>query len=83
MVTYSKRKWLNHNDSPLTSSVVAYHGISQWTEDKDITFFEVSDCINKIRLHKTNIDSMSDFIKKLRILSTEANKFANWLENNQ
>lgn len=46
---------------------------------KHQTFFVVSDCHCSARLHKTEDDSMEDFILKLRTLSNEATKFADYL----
>lgn len=52
MSIYSKRVWLNKNDSPSTGSVVAYHGPTGWRKEKEETaFLEISDCSVKCRLH--------------------------------
>jgi len=77
---YSKQAWLNIKGSPSTGAVVAYHGPSPWSEDTDKTFLEVSDCHYKVRLHKTDVESMRNFIRKLRKLAKIAEDFATWLE---
>jgi hypothetical protein len=83
MGMYSKRVWLNDDDSASTGSVVAYHGKANWDKDRDAkaTFLEVSDCHCKARLHKTHGDSMESFIAKLRTLSSVANEFADFLDS--
>ncbi len=83
-VNYQKRIWLNDDSSSFTGSVVAYHGRSEWGDKKsaNITFFEVADCHNKIRLHNTDRDKKDkDFIIKLRKLANVANDFADFLED--
>ncbi|MGD0331437.1 MAG: hypothetical protein ABSB40_13500 [Nitrososphaeria archaeon] len=75
---YSKRQWLNVNDHPSTGSVVAYHGSSPWLQGKKrdmLTMLEVSDCHSKVRLHRTDVDSMEDFIVKMEKLSDVVNDF--------
>lgn len=79
---YCSRKWLNKNKKPSTGSVVAYYGLSDWSE-KEVAFFEISDCHCKVRLHKTTNDSMGDFIFKLNRLAEEAKKFALYLEDKE
>jgi len=83
MGMYSKRVWLNKDSSASTGSVVAFHGETQWRDDKpEITsFFEVADCHCKARLHKTYADDMPSFIAKLRALAAVAEEFATFLES--
>ncbi len=82
--TYSKRQWLNKKGSPSTGAVAAYHGQSPWERKGEYySYFEVSDCHNSIRLHKTEIDSQRDFIRKIRKLSLAAKEFADFLEKNK
>ena len=81
---YNKRTWLNSTDSPSTWNVVAFDGlVTIQGKPKHQTFFVVSDCHCSARLHKTEDDSMEDFILKLRTLACEATKFANYLMSNQ
>ena len=73
---------MNPEDSASTGSVVAFHGETTYG-DRDaeiVTFFEVADCHCKARLHKIKIDSMEDFINKIRLIEKEAGDFANFLE---
>lgn len=78
---YAKRVWLNKEGSPSTGAAVAFHGEVTWRDTSEITtFFEVSDCHCKARLHKIKDDSLSDFIEKLRVLAKTAEDFANFLE---
>jgi hypothetical protein len=78
MLSYVRRHWLNHKESPSTGSVVVYHGPGRW-EDVD-TFIEIADCHSKVQLHLTKLDTTKDFILKLRLLAKTANDFADWLE---
>jgi hypothetical protein len=80
MKTYIKRRWLNGKSSASTGSVVAYAGSAPWCKREKSIFLEVSDCHNSCRLHKTESDKMSDFIKKLRRLAKTASDFADHLE---
>jgi hypothetical protein len=79
--SYSKRAWLNKDSSASTGSVAAFHGETIWREKPDITtFFEVSDCHCKARLHRTESDNMVEFIAKIRLLASNAEEFATFLE---
>jgi len=77
---YSKRLWLNQENSPSTGAVVAYHGAANWKDGEVCTFLELSDCHGKVRLHKAKTDSTEDFIRKLRKLAGFAHAFADFLE---
>jgi hypothetical protein len=79
---YSKRTWLNPENSPSTSSAVAFAGKSNWSREP-IYFLEIADCKGKVRLHKTNLDKMPDFIQKLRKLSAFVDEYANHLEGTE
>lgn len=83
---YNKRVWVNPEDSPSTGSVVAYHGPANWgIKDEDRgneSFFEVSDCHQKVKLHRCKFDSMDDFIKKIEAVRDAAAEFAFYLKNN-
>lgn len=81
--TYTKRVWLNSNNSASTGSVVAFHGKTTYgdSDERLSTFLEVADCHCKISLHKIKADQMSDFIRKMRLLAETANNFADFLEN--
>ena len=62
------REWLNPPGSDFTSSVVAFHGLSEWTTDgvgRPATFLEIADCHCKVRLHRANSQPLSEFVVKL------------------
>ena len=81
-MSYSKRVWLNPDDSPSTGSVVAFYGAPNWKDDDgDFAFLEVSSCHRKVRLHKTNKDTLQEFADKMRKLAEVANNFADFLES--
>ena len=78
---YSKRVWLNEENSPSTGSVVAFDGFVR--DDKEewrSTFLELSDCYGKARLHKASYDSTEDFIEKMKLLRNEIDSFIDYLE---
>ena len=79
---FNVRKWLNGKRSASTGSVVAYSGPAPWKKDK-MMILEISDCHNKVRLHKADVDSTKDFIKKLRRLRSVIDNFISYLERNE
>ena len=82
-ILYNKRTWLNNENSPSTGNVICfdeyttYHG-----EQKRNIFLQVSDCNWAARLHKSENDSVVDFIDKVKLLYKEIGVFINHLENN-
>jgi len=82
MKTFSKRVWLNRNDSGSTGSVVAFCGDVKWKPGKPeiSTFLEVSDCHSKVRLHRAYLDSREDFIAKMLLLRDTVDQFIKFLE---
>lgn len=79
-MSYNSRVWLNGLDSSSTGSIVTYTGQSDWSE-RDISYIEIADCHGKVRLHKTDTDTMDEFVHKLRTIADEASKFADHLES--
>ena len=82
MSTFSRRIWLNKEDSASTGSAVAFSGTCKWRNEPEetVTFLEIADCHCKVRLHKTYADSNKDFIEKMRKLSQLASDFADFIE---
>ena len=81
---YNTRKWLNELDTPSTGSVVCYHGIQEYPDEKEPyenLFLEVADCNVKARLHKTIHETKEDFINKLKDLRASITMFIEHLEN--
>lgn len=71
MQDYSKRCWLNEDGHSSTGSVVAFHGDSPWDRDgkrDKLTYLEIADCHNKVRLHRSDLDSVEEFIDKMEKL---------------
>lgn len=81
---YNKRTWLNSEDSDSTGSLVCFDGTVTTKKDEslDWAFLEISDCRNKVRLHRTEDDSKDDFLRKLKTIKREVSEFINFLENN-
>ena len=81
---YSKRVWLNEENSPSTGSVVAFDGFVRDDKEKwRSTFLELSDCYGKARLHKASYDSTEDFIEKMKLLRNEIDSFIDYLEKEE
>ena len=79
---YNKRTWLNKENSPSTGNVVAFEGEVLYKEEKiHSIFLSVSDCNVSARLHKTDEDSVQDFIDKMKLLEKEVHQFIEHLEN--
>lgn len=80
--TYKVTTALNSKDSPSTGMVTAYSGRSPWPKEiKHYMYLEIQDCHSKIRLHNSQIDTMSDFIKKMRRLRDALNDYIEHLES--
>lgn len=81
---YNKRTWLNSEVSDSTGSLVCFDGTvtTKTNESLDWSFLEISDCRNKVRLHRTEDDSKEDFLRKLKTIKREVSEFINFLENN-
>ena len=80
---YNKRTWLN-TESDSTGSVVAFDGtVTDLDTGREYTqrFLEISDCRNKVRLHKTSDDSDGDFLRKMKLLKSEIEQFIKHLES--
>ena len=79
---YSKRVWLNKDNSPSTGSVVAYQGPIAYGHDEkeEAIFLEIASCHDKIRLHHTTIDTMQDFIEKMELLRNTIDNFITHLK---
>lgn len=67
MKVYKKQVWLNRKGSSSTGSVVAFDGIEKdWEGDSfRNTFIQINDCSRSITLHKTENDSIPQFVQKL------------------
>lgn len=81
---YNKRTWLNTPGSPSTGNVVAFDGMVSWHDEKiRSVFLSVSDCNVCARLHKTDDDTIDDFINKMKLLRENIDEFIHHLELNK
>ena len=81
---YSKRQWLNKDESPSTGSVVAYRGEMVFENGRHKTaFLEISDCSKKVRLHVSPMDKMDDFIIKMEKLRDFIDDFVVYLKTEE
>lgn len=81
---YSKRIWLNAENSPSTGSVVVFDGfVKDDKEEWRSTFLEISDCYGKVKLHKASYDSIGNFISKMKLLRNEIDSFIDYLEKEE
>lgn len=84
MSNYADRRWLNNDGHPSTGSIVAYHGEAPWRQGKkqdEMTILEISDCHGKVRLHRAEIDTMEDFVKKMEVMRDVVDQFINHLRS--
>ncbi len=80
--SYNRRTWLNKKGSPSTGNVVAFDGEVMWHGEKYRSMFlSISDCAVSVRLHKTDDDTVEDFIDKMKLLRDEIDCFIEYLEN--
>lgn len=81
--TYFKsEKWLNSQTSSSTGSIVCYDGVFEGTEGSCYcTFVEIADCHNKVRLHRSHVDTNEEFLEKVNSLITILSLFKNHLAN--
>ncbi len=81
IVKYSKRVWLNDEDSPSTGNVIAYDGIPEFDEGHfESLSLKISDCHHTVKLHKAQYDTIEDFIGKMKKLRTVVDEFIVHLE---
>jgi len=85
-MSYSKREWLNKPESRSTGSVVAFDGYVDYGDGNGLErtmFLEIADCHCKTKLHKTNYDTVDDFIQKIELLQENIEQFINYLKLNR
>lgn len=72
---YKSEKFLNKKDSSSTGSICIYDGESPYSRDERWAFVEISDCRNKVRLHKHEKESNKVWRNKLKSLVAELEKY--------
>lgn len=88
MKTYHSRKWLNPEGDKSWASIQCWHGCGN--QDLELEQFRgqpetlvvLQGCHNTVALHMTT-PSYEEYVKKLRLLASEVNKFADWIEDNE
>jgi hypothetical protein len=82
---YNRRTWLNKENSPSNGNVVAFDGMRKDYDGKEYrsTNLSIGDCHEWVRLHKTEDDTMDDFIDKMELLKNEIQLFIEHLKNKQ
>lgn len=79
---YSKRVWLNPNNSPSTGNIIAFDGIETIDGKPYISqFFKISDCYHIANIHKAEYDTKEDFLNKMILMRDEINLFIEHLKN--
>ena len=80
---YSKRKWLNKDDSSSTGSIVCFSGLANWSEKGKkrtlIRFVEFGDCLGKVRIHQSKHESLEEYRLKISKLKTEIDNYLKYL----
>lgn len=80
---YKKQIWLNKENNPSTSNVVAFDGMVKDYIVGDTyrsTFLKISDCSKTVKLHIANYDTIEDFIDKLQRLENVISDFIEHLK---
>lgn len=77
---YNSRVWLNPESDYASGAVICYAGILD--NDSEYLYLELQDCNKKVRLHKTAYESKEDYLKKIKLLKEEIDKYLNFLEHN-
>ena len=79
---YSKRTWLNNEDSPSTGSIMCFDGIEIDKDGKEYPLrkINITDCFQTIKLHQAHYDTDEDFYNKVVLLRDEINEFIEHLE---
>lgn len=82
---YKKTSQLNSNDSPSTGSIVCYDGCLPGENYRDFSdqFIEISDCHNKIRLHRAQFDNVTDWLNKIDTLIIDLQQYRNHIVKNK
>jgi len=81
---YNRRVWLNKDNSPSTGNVVAFDGNTIYRDEKIRNIFlSISDCSVSARLHKSDNDTIDEFIDKMKLLHSEIGLFIKHLEQNK
>ena len=86
--TYHTREFLNPLGHKAWSSIQCFYGYGNPENEmkefqgKTDAYVIIQGCHESVTLHKTSPE-MKDFITKLRLLTSEINNFADWLENNE
>lgn len=83
MKAYKRQVWLNRKGSSSTGSVVAFDGIDKDWEGESFrnTFLQINDCNRSITLHKTENDSIYQFVQKLDKLENVIRDFKEHLNS--
>jgi hypothetical protein len=79
---YCRRVWLNPGDQSLTGSIVTFNGDSAWKGENGpvkVSFVEVADCHNKVRIHGGDYDSISQFADKVELMRDTLTEFVQYL----
>lgn len=76
--TYTSRTFLGKEGTASTSNVVFYSGPPAWKSDnpeQHVQFVSISDCHQSVRLHRTDQESMEDWLNKLRVLRAQLDAY--------
>jgi hypothetical protein len=79
---YSTEEFLNPEDSHYSSSIKCFDGVVK--DRKGVVFHDtkvvIHDCYGSVRIHPDTNYTEDEYVKKLRLLADELNKFADHLE---
>lgn len=81
---YKKTVDLNEELSPYTGSITCYDGEIIYDEGKPFQeqFVEISDCHNKVRIHRGRCQGEIDYVNKLIKMKDAISEYLDHLANN-
>jgi len=85
MLRYNDRLWLNDERISSTGSIVCYSGESSWKkpnseEPEHTRFVEIADCHSKVRIHQSDLESLQEYIDKIREMKKALERYIQRLE---
>ena len=83
---YNSRTWLNPEGSSSSGSIVCFSGLGNFSYSgeknrAEVNYVEIADCQDKVTLHKSKYDTDETFIKKIKLIKEELDKFITFLES--
>lgn len=82
LMKWCKKEFLTDSPEPSTSSVVSFCGEMQWGKSdkpEPLSFLEISDCHEKVRLHRTYEMTIAEWTAQVKRLRDHINEYLDFL----